>query len=194
MSMRENEERFWDRLVAKFLSKLDADRSNDSCWEWRGSKQYGRGYGRLAYGHKRHGTFYFESAHRFSYRYFKGDIGKDLCVCHKCDNPGCVNPDHLFLGTQTENQADKMAKGRTSCGESHSLATKAKTPRGSRNKASILRESDIPEILKLRKQGERFRQIGQRFGVSKTAIQYIFEGRSWAHITGIKSKRQNGYS
>lgn len=76
------------------------------CWVWKGSKA-GAGYGVLGIDYK---SVY---AHRFSYELHFGPIPDNLCVLHKCDNPPCVNPDHLFLGTQLDNMDDRNRKGRT---------------------------------------------------------------------------------
>lgn len=89
-----------ERLLAK-VNKTDS-----GCWEWTGcSTKFG--YGKTTV------NGVSEYTHRLSYKYFKGLIGEGLCVCHKCDNPKCFNPDHLFLGTHQDNIKDKIAKGRS---------------------------------------------------------------------------------
>lgn len=104
---RPPEERFWEHVEK---------RPGDGCWEWTGGKTPD-GYGGFD-GHR---------AHRFSYTLVHGFLLPSLCVCHKCDNPSCVRPDHLFAGTRTDNMRDMVAKGRsghqkmTHCRQGHEL-------------------------------------------------------------------------
>lgn len=92
-------------LEARFWEKVDKSGGNDACWAWAGRLDY-YGYGQLDIDGKQ------ERAHRLSWKLLVGDIPEDLWVLHKCDNPRCVNPSHLFLGDQKANVADMMAKGR----------------------------------------------------------------------------------
>ena len=92
------------KILWKFTSRIDV-KDKDSCWEWIGSKEKG-GYGIFYY----HGAN--KLAHRFSWEVLYGKIPKRMVICHKCDNPSCVNPNHLFLGTQEDNLRDMHYKGR----------------------------------------------------------------------------------
>lgn len=87
-------------LKENYLNKLD-----NGCWEWIGSK-WKSGYGKIMENRK------YISAHRYFYRLYKGDFDPQLDVLHSCDNPSCVNPDHLQLGTHSDNMKDMYSKGR----------------------------------------------------------------------------------
>lgn len=145
--------RFWSRVL-----KLDS-----GCWEWTGGKD-GFGYGSFSFRNKS------ERAHRFSFALHNGQIPRGKCVLHKCDNPPCVNPEHLFLGTRAENNLDKKIKGRS------------RAP-------CRLSENDIRCIRALR-HWSRFsvREIGKEFNLSIGMVSLICNNKSWKTVqTNFKS-------
>lgn len=92
-------------IEVRFNSKYRINETTD-CWEWQAAKN------NIGYGMFRWSSGIMRTAHRVSYELFKGPIPHNMCVCHKCDNPVCVNPDHLWLGTILDNMRDMEQKGR----------------------------------------------------------------------------------
>jgi hypothetical protein len=142
------------------------------CWVWMG-KVDRHGYGRIF----RDGKEGF--AHRFSWRQHRGEIPAGLGVLHRCDVTGCVNPDHLFLGTHTDNMRDMFAKGRRS-GEKHAASMKATLRGRGENGRTTLTESAVREIMLL---PGTVAAIARKFGVSPETVRQIRLGLSWRHIT-----------
>jgi hypothetical protein len=93
-------------FIEKFCLVLNVSEVINKCWNWP------KGKDRKGYGQFHHGRNGIYKAHRVSYQIFKGDIPERLCVCHSCDNAGCVNPDHLWIGTIKDNNLDRVRKGR----------------------------------------------------------------------------------
>jgi len=110
-----------------------------------------------------------EYAHRVSYREFVGEIPQGLLVLHKCDTPSCVNPDHLFVGTNQDNCDDKWRKGRQA------------DQIGENNGRSVLTEFDVIRIRSLNGVMER-KEIAKRFNVSLPLVHKIINRRLWKHI------------
>jgi hypothetical protein len=109
-------------------------------------------------------------AHRYSWERTKGNIAAGLCICHRCDNPPCVNPDHLFLGTHADNVADRDAKGRRPA------------PKGVVNGMAKLSEDDVRYIRSVPKRYGRNKALAEKFGVSTGQISYILRRKNWGHI------------
>lgn len=131
------------------------------CWNWRNRDE--KGYGRIKIlGQKKR-------AHRISWSVFVGPIPEGKFVCHYCDNPACVNPEHLFLGGVTENALDAKHKRRYPTGNKH--------PK-SRSKLSK------DQILAIHSDKRKLREIATDYGVSITCVHKIRTGTSWAEITG----------
>lgn len=141
----------------------------DGCWLWTASTN-NHGYGTMSFRCKSH------YVHRLSWMlHHDGRLPpKGLNVLHRCDNPPCVNPDHLFLGTHKDNMRDCIEKGRFVC---------AKPQRGSAAKVSKLTESQVGEIRQRYSAGRvTSRNLGREYGVDKTTILHIVHRRSWAHV------------
>lgn len=134
------------------------------CWLWGGNLD-GDGYGRIY--HKTNDGF--RLAHRYSYFLHRGEHPKNKCVLHSCDNRICVNPDHLFLGTNQENTADRYIKGRSAKGSNHGMAS--------------LTEDQVLKILELYSTNKFGRcKLQRMFNVSSNAIYGIVTGKTWKHI------------
>lgn len=143
-----------DKIIKRFLSKIG--NGDNGCWSWKGTVNIKHKYA----------IFGISSgkpvrANRFSYELFKGEIPKGLFVCHTCDNRQCVNPDHLFLGTNKENIVDMMLKGR--------------------HPNQKLRTEYIPIIRDAINAGFRQWEIAKYFGVTQSRIAMIKNGTSWAY-------------
>ena len=121
-----------------------------------------------------YGVFWYNNrnvyAHRFAWELHNGPIPKDLCVLHKCDNPTCVNPDHLFLGTDKDNVADATAKGRRA------------PQRGKLNHAAVLTEEKVRQIRTLLAVGTTHREIAEQFRISPGTVTDINCGRRWGWL------------
>lgn len=137
------------------------------CWEWDKFKD-AAGYGKIQINKTQ------VTASRASYKEFIGPIPKGLCVCHKCDNPSCCNPDHLFLGTHQDNADDKVAKRRSMHGSIHYKAT--------------IDESQAMAVFEMIQSGATNSEIQAKLGVGKNIIQSIKAGFSWNHVTGLPKK------
>ena len=162
------------RMSGKLVTKGEAEEyrflrfveKSDGCWTWRGSGQ------RAGYG-----VFWLRGkllgAHRASHVLFIGPVADGMDVCHHCDNPRCVNPDHLFVGTPRDNWNDMHRKGR---GSPPPLI------RGSAHPKAKLSEGLIPEVFRLRSLGLTTYQIAEVFGISRPAICAVLNRKTWRHI------------
>jgi len=149
-------------ILEKFNKKYDID--NTGCWIWNGTKDKD-GYGRSFFNY----TPYL--ANRLSYELFKGTIPKGLFVCHECDNPSCVNPEHLFLGTHQDNMDDMVAKGRSP------------KQRGEAASTHVLTEKQAQYILDFHHYHGSLTMLAKKFGVDISTVFYVKSGKSWSHLT-----------
>lgn len=144
--------------------------SDNSCWKWCGGKSPS-GYGRFWHNGRNVG------AHVFSYRISIGKTPAGLFVCHTCDNPACVNPKNLFLGTPRENTQDMTQKGRLNRSRSRDNYV-----RGEQHYRSKLSRKDVDLIRRLYREGEKgfgIRVLAKKFGVRPYAIYSIVHYLTW---------------
>lgn len=154
----EEQKMLWlKRNYEKFVVKIQND-----CWKWNGSTS--SGYGNFCYKGK------IIKAHRASWILHNGSIPESMFVLHKCDIKSCTNPEHLFLGDNTDNMRDMASKGRTGV----SL--------GEKNPASVLTVQQVIEIKKLLEMGINVPRLSKDFKVSKSTIGCIKYGVTWKHV------------
>ena len=152
-----NTDEYTEKNLRRFWIKVD-QKGEDDCWLWT-SATAGRGYGVISWKSK---PVY---AHRLSYQFAYGDPG-DLEVLHKCDTPSCVNPRHLFTGTQQDNMDDKTKKGRTLAGDKHPMAK--------------LSSEDVDRLCSLREDGKTINAIKREFHISYAQIYRILNHENWS--------------
>lgn len=137
---------------------------DSGCWEWTASL-IGKGYGQFKCAEDPRQQY----AHRFSYLIHKGEIPAGKCVLHRCDNPKCVNPDHLFVGSKLDNGQDMQRKGRSTYGE--------------KNTQAVLSAADIRTIRSLCAEGELPQwRIAKMFGIQQMEVSRIYRRERWAHV------------
>lgn len=182
-TMTDVEMRFWGKV-----------RIGDGCWEWQAAIKKGAGYGVFGVSTARRA----QRAHRVAYELANGPIPDGMLVCHRCDNPRCVRPSHLFLGTAADNSADMVSKDRQVRGDLHHFRRDPSTrPTGDRNGSrrhperrrrgeegpnAKLTAEQVREIRTLASSGLGARPIAERFGVSRTLVRLIVARRTWRHV------------
>jgi len=150
--------------IDRFKDKYSID-EDTGCWDWTGYVN-DNGYGKFYINGKP------QRAHRVSHELYNGEIPEGMCVCHKCDNRKCVNPEHLFIGTQSDNMKDASNKGRVvlpmlngeDCG------------------SSKLIKSQVMDIFK---SPLSHGKLASKHSVSKATVWKIKTGQTWSHVTGL---------
>lgn len=148
--------------VARFNEKVRKGAEGE-CWIWMGARMP-KGYGQIKIPKTRRQI----PSHRLSYLIHRGPIPPGKCVLHRCDNPPCVNPDHLFIGTKLDNALDMVSKMRHCYGEKQG--------------GHKLTEKEVLDIHRLLKIGVKQKQIAQMFSIGEMQISRIKTGARWSHI------------
>lgn len=177
-------------LLAKLLSLIVINQSTE-CWNWQGTKT-SDGYGRIGVSGRLH------LAHRVMFSLQRKAIPKGMLVLHKCDNPACINPGHLFLGTQQDNMTDCKNKGRIAKGDkSGARLHPEKVPRGDRhyfhlhpeksvrgeqNGRSKLTNVIVLQARKLYRDGVTIKCLAAKYGVSPAVMSKAIHKKTWKHV------------
>lgn len=160
--------RVYPTLIERFWSRVEKSDVPNACWNWTKSTSNRYGVLRVTID----GVKILRPAHRLSYEIHYGEIPPGMCVCHRCDNPSCVNPAHLFLGTHEENMHDKGRKGR------------GRGAKGVTNGAHKLSEESVREIRRRYATGTTTQDVlAREFGVSSTTIRNIVKRLQWQYLT-----------
>jgi len=163
----------------RFLSKVQ---KTEGCWEWQARRE--------PFGH---GSFYFQGrmvkAHRVAWMLFRGEIPEGMCVLHHCDNPPCVNPEHLYIGTKADNHADMVKRGRKRRGKG--VYNSTNMTRGEKHPSAKLTEE---LVRKLRDDyylgGGSFLGLAKLYGCSYNASKSAILGLTWKHVLFTKEQKE----
>jgi hypothetical protein len=159
MTAKLTPETFWEAL----------EREPGGCWLW--TRRHWNGYGQVWFKGREW------RAHRLAYLLHHGLLPEGKMICHTCDERACCNPDHLYLGTQTENMRDRRVRGRTARGERHGSAKlTADDVRHIRRRYA--ETGLLPDVL------------GAEYGVTGAAIRALLRGRSWRHVSSVTTSQE----
>lgn len=181
-----------DKDIGRFCSNAVIEAKTDGCWIWSGSKDKD-GYGRFGIKRKTY------RAHRVSFAIYKGSVARGINVLHHCDNPPCVNPNHIFVGTNRDNSMDMVAKKRQAAGNRHGFKTHPESiPRGDRHFArknpermargeavntAVLTADDVLAIRdEYTPRMMSFTKLASKYGCSHQNIREIIHRRTWRHV------------
>jgi hypothetical protein len=149
-----------DRFAERFFAKIDIPDDENDCWTWLACKN-ALGYGNIGL------SGHILLAHRASYELLVGTIPDGMCILHSCDNPSCVNPNHLRIGTRQDNMDDKVSRGRCSC------------LRGENAPNAKLTQAEV-DAIRLEYTGAMTQtRLAAKYGVTQMQIGNIVNNRSW---------------
>ena len=153
----------WNTLTLKERFDMQYEIAESGCWLWTGTKSVPKGYGRIKNGQKGLG------AHRVSWRLHRGPVPKGKMVCHRCDVTACVNPGHLFLGTNKENIQDSINKGRFN--KNKARGERSGQAKLTRYQVSLIRGSKLSS-----------NKLSTLFSISRSQVKRIKRGQTWAWL------------
>ncbi len=171
--------------VSRFVEKVDRSQGPAACWPWKAATN-GVGYGVFRLSKPRRQVY----AHRVAYFLATEVDPVELCVCHKCDNPKCCNPEHLWLGTKGDNLRDAITKGRHQAPPISSVTGDANWQRqrpqdlirGQAHHRAKLSDEDVIAIRASCRAGVGQKSLAKRYGVARCTITRISTGETWAHL------------
>lgn len=149
-------------LASNYWKNVVKGVGEDDCWSWSGHSH--KGYGRVCIDYK------YKQAHRVSWELHFGPIPEGMLVCHKCDNPPCTNPKHLFIGSHLDNNDDKISKGRSA------------PQHGENNPSAKANAALIIKIFEMKKSGMRNCDISREVGLGQVVVCQILKRDRWKHV------------
>lgn len=150
----------------RFWSKANIRHDGSSCWQWSGSTA--KGYGRFGY------SGISRPAHRIAFTLTHGEIPYGMFVCHHCDNPLCIRPSHLFLGTHDQNMSDMARKKRSRNG--------GMAPRGDSHGRSVLTDNEVRQLLLMYSVGWSYLYLSEFFSITRQHVGVLVSGKQRKHV------------